>query len=109
MVRAIFGGLAGAGALGSGLLAAVITAVDFGLSIIPIIFCAILVGLVLGVLGLFAGGIIGAILAGFNRIFYTNTVALIALIMFILFITVGAGLGVGLFNNLFWYYFTYFT
>ncbi len=95
MVRAIFGGLAGAGALGSGLLAAVITAVDFGLSIIPIIFCAILVGLVLGVLGLFAGGIIGAILAGLIG-FFIPTLLLIALIMFILFITVGAGLGVGL-------------
>ena len=95
MVRAIFGGLAGAGALGSGLLAAVMTAVDFGLSIIPIIFCAIMVGLILGVLGLFAGGIIVAILAGLIG-FFIPALLFIVLIIFILFITVLGGLGTGL-------------
>jgi hypothetical protein len=92
MIRAIVGGLTGAGALGSGLLAAIMTAVDFGISIVPVIFCAILAGLIFGVLGLFAGGIISAIIAGIIG-FFVPTLMLVILVVFILFLTVMGGLG----------------
>ena len=87
IVRALIGGLAGGGALGALLAAAMLTAADFGVSVVQMILGAIIGGVVLGILGLLFGAIIVAILFGIIGFLIPVLIALViaAIIGFIVF------------------------
>ena len=81
IVRALIGGLAGGGALGALLAAAMLTAADFGVSVVQMILGAIIGGTVLGITGLLLGGIIIAILGSFIGFLIPVIVALMIAVL----------------------------